>query len=308
MGINKTNQITTQGVRQAPIVWQDFGLVLLVAVALLALILTSDLWWPLRPLRIVLGLAFLLFGPGYCLTAALFPRGDDLQPIERLGLSTGLSVALVSLLALLANWLPWGIQLWPVVVVEYGSAAMFGLVALWRRARLHEWEQYRPKLPQPPWAWRSPLGHLERRLYVLVAAAVVLAALTTAWVFLSPAPDEFMTEFYMVGPDGLAEHFPYEVRSDENVTLSVGVVNREEQAHSYRLELWAIDSYNPERRQQVAQEPPFTLLPGEERQWPLAWRMPWAGDDQQVELLLYSDADPLPYCRLLLWLDVHEPS
>jgi uncharacterized membrane protein len=47
------------------------------------------------PIRIILGLPLVLFLPGYSLIATLFPRKDDLDAIERIALSFGLSIAIV---------------------------------------------------------------------------------------------------------------------------------------------------------------------------------------------------------------------
>jgi hypothetical protein len=37
---------------------------------------------------------------------------------------------------------------------------------------------------------------------------------------------------------------------------------------------------------------------------PVSWRMPWAGSDQEVELLRYAGDNPAPDHRLQLWLKV----
>jgi len=52
----------------------------------------------ISPIRIILGLPLVLFLPGYSLIAALFPRKDDLDGIERVALSFGLSIAIVPLI------------------------------------------------------------------------------------------------------------------------------------------------------------------------------------------------------------------
>ena len=67
-------------------------------------------------LRIPLGLAMVLIVPGYALIAALFPRRTDLDSIERIALSFGLSIAVVPLIGLGLNYTPWGIRLTPVVI------------------------------------------------------------------------------------------------------------------------------------------------------------------------------------------------
>ncbi len=51
----------------------------------------------LSGLRIIFGLLFLLFVPGYALTLALFPRWKELDFIERIGFACVLSIVTVML-------------------------------------------------------------------------------------------------------------------------------------------------------------------------------------------------------------------
>jgi len=69
------------------------------------------------PIRIILGLPLVLFLPGYSLIAALFPRKADLDGIERVALSFGLSLAIVPLLGLVLNYTPFGIRSSPVLIL-----------------------------------------------------------------------------------------------------------------------------------------------------------------------------------------------
>ena len=57
--------------------------------------LPTDL--PLVAIRWILGSVFVLFIPGYVTVEALFPKGRELDGIERFALSVGLSLALVPL-------------------------------------------------------------------------------------------------------------------------------------------------------------------------------------------------------------------
>ena len=70
---------------------------------------------PLIPIRYLLGAVSVLFMPGYSMVEALYPRGDEMAPLERLALSIGLSLAVVPLIGLMLNYTPWGIKLIPVV-------------------------------------------------------------------------------------------------------------------------------------------------------------------------------------------------
>src|SRR3954447_12630130 len=70
----------------------EFRLIFLGVFALVLLVLLSGQIGVLQPLRLLLGLAYVLYIPGYCLAAALFPGADDLDQFERIALSFGLSV------------------------------------------------------------------------------------------------------------------------------------------------------------------------------------------------------------------------
>ena len=61
--------------------------------------------------RTVLGLFLVLFLPGYAIIASLFPKQDDLDGIERLALSFGLSIAVTPLIGLLLNYTSYGIKI-----------------------------------------------------------------------------------------------------------------------------------------------------------------------------------------------------
>jgi uncharacterized membrane protein len=91
---------------------------------------------PWVAVRWVLGSVFVLFIPGYVTVEALFPKGRDLDGIERFALSVGLSLALVPLIGLLLNYTPWGIRLDPIVIsLTILTVALTG-VALERRFRM----------------------------------------------------------------------------------------------------------------------------------------------------------------------------
>ncbi|KAF5438102.1 putative membrane protein [Candidatus Methanophagaceae archaeon] len=92
----------------------------------------------ISPVRIILGLPLVLFLPGYALIAALFPRKDDLDGIERVALSFGLSIAITPLLGLALNYTPFGIRLSPVLTVLSVFTISLAICAYVRRRRITE--------------------------------------------------------------------------------------------------------------------------------------------------------------------------
>lgn len=88
---------------------------------------------PLIYLRYVLGSMYVLYLPGSTLIEALYPRGEDLEPLERLALSIGLSLAVVPLIGLVLNYTPWGIRLTPVTLSLAVFTEAMALTALARK-------------------------------------------------------------------------------------------------------------------------------------------------------------------------------
>jgi uncharacterized membrane protein len=88
---------------------------------------------PLVASRWILGSVFVLFIPGYVAVEALFPEGRELDLLERLALSVGLSLALVPLVGLLLNYTPWGIRLTPIVISLFIVTVGLSLVGFVRR-------------------------------------------------------------------------------------------------------------------------------------------------------------------------------
>jgi len=88
---------------------------------------------PFIYLRYALGSIFVLYLPGYSLIEALYPKKEDLEGLERLTLSIGLSLALVPLVGLMLNYTPWGIRLEPILISLAILTFMLALLAALRK-------------------------------------------------------------------------------------------------------------------------------------------------------------------------------
>jgi uncharacterized membrane protein len=91
----------------------------------LAVTLIPDLF-PVSVVRWVLGSVFVLYLPGFSLIQLLFPKGKEIDALERFALSIGLSLAVVPLIGLVLNFTPWGIRFAPITT----SLGAFTTVAL----------------------------------------------------------------------------------------------------------------------------------------------------------------------------------
>jgi hypothetical protein len=72
--------------------------------------------FPFVVLRWVLGSIFVVVIPGFATVEALFPKGTDLDPVERFACSIGLSLFWTTVTGLLLNNTSWGIRLPSIVI------------------------------------------------------------------------------------------------------------------------------------------------------------------------------------------------
>ena len=89
-------------------------------------------------LRAIVGFPFVLFLPGYTLLAVLFPKKDDLDGIERVALSIGLSICIVVFIGLGLNFTPWGIRLGPILMAMAAFMLIMTALAALQHSRITE--------------------------------------------------------------------------------------------------------------------------------------------------------------------------
>ena len=212
---------------------RDLDVLLIVACSLVlaAIILAVP---SAKAARIVLGLPFVLFFPGYTFVAALFPRKDDLDAIERVALSLGLSIAVVPLIGLALNYSPWGIRINPILAVVTLFIVLAAGAALARRRTFPADEAFGVaiNIQLPRW---SQVRLADRLLAVGMVIALVALGVTAYFVATSRGSSESFTEFYVLGPGGKAEAYPTLMKVGENATVILGMVNQEGQDTRYQV-------------------------------------------------------------------------
>jgi len=107
--------------------------------------------YPLAYSRNILGAIYVLWLPGYTFIKALFPEqastktsDKSLDPIERIALSLGMSLALVPIVGLLLNYTPWGITLTPIILSQTALTLTFATAAIIRQ---HQTTKTQPATP-----------------------------------------------------------------------------------------------------------------------------------------------------------------
>jgi len=255
----------------------------LIIIAVISLVLVPLAVLTTGPLRIILGLTFVLFFPGYSLIAALFPRKSTLNGIERLALSFGLSIAVVPLIGLILNYTPWGIRLY-TILVSLLVLILSMLVVAWYR---------RQKLPQEE---RCRWGKVATVMLIL---AVIGAAGTAAYVIATPKMGEKFTEFYIAQPGPVKEDPPRVVTSGEEAKVPLGIVNYEGRTMEYTVQVVS-------NGQKLVQIGPIVLEYEEKWEHEVTFVLTEPGESQKVEFWLYTETDAEPYRKLHLWIGVTE--
>ena len=113
--------------------------ILLAIVTTIAVFTITGNGIPLVYLRYSLGIIFVLFLPGFTLVKALFPEkvplktsSENMDTIERVALSFGMTLALVPMVGLILNYTSWGIRLTPITLSLLGLTVVFATAAILR--------------------------------------------------------------------------------------------------------------------------------------------------------------------------------
>jgi uncharacterized membrane protein len=250
------------------------------------------------PLRAAFGLVLALLLPGYALTAAAFPRRNDLEPLERLAVSFGLSVATAVLVGLGLSYSPWGAKLLPILL----SLALFivaaSVTASYRRRRLPPEERYhlsrhllRSRLGSY-WARRRGVSALLALLGMVCAVSVVTIVLNS---MLSTSDRGGFTEFYVLSSTGKAGSYQQEAVGDD-IRVKLALVNNEHEVIFYRVEI-TVDA------QKVGQIGPIPLAPGRKWEHSVGVQPTNPGHRQRIEFLLFKGRADKPDRFLRLWID-----
>ena len=145
----------TSYLKSSQAIWYWTTIILVIITAPVVFFVPAD-FYPWNYMRNILGIIFILWLPGYALIKAIFPENmpiktssEKLDAIERIMLSIGTSLAIVPMVGLILNYLPWGIRLLPVTLALIGltliiasAAAAREYMALYklraRHARVHQ--------------------------------------------------------------------------------------------------------------------------------------------------------------------------
>jgi len=122
--------------------WYWTTIILSMTTTILVITVPEDAY-PLVYIRYILGSVFVLWMPGYTFINALFPTkvpiptsSPELDTIERIALSIGMSLALVPIVGLLLNYTPWGIRQTPITLSLLALTLTFATASIIREHQI----------------------------------------------------------------------------------------------------------------------------------------------------------------------------
>jgi uncharacterized membrane protein len=210
-----------------------YDLIICAALALLLIALIAFV--PDSLARQILGLVFVLFLPGYAATAALFPENEQIDTIERVALSFGLSIAIVPLIGLGLNFTTWGIRLEPIMASVSAFIIIASVVGWYRRMRLPEDERFAIVIDVKV-DWRGmPL--VDKLLTIGIVVMLIASIVVLAWAITTPRVGETFTQLAILGPDGMATDYPRNLTVGEEARVLLSVKSYEHAVVNYTIVL-----------------------------------------------------------------------
>lgn len=276
---------------------------------------------------------FVTLFPGYTLLATLFPSGgthrtypfdrnesglenpmptkSGVDGAERFAFSVLLSIVVVAMVALLANFTPWGVTVVPILYGVAGWTLLWTLGALLRRVRIDAEERYVPRPlglvsalrfsrgPSASWGneSRSTMFDVALGLSILVfATSLGYAAVNPPQETQAAGFTEFYVETENVSGD-VESTYPSQFAPGETRTLPVGIANHEQTSVDYHLVVLEqrVDGAGENasvRSEAELDRRTVSLDHGERTVLPLSVSPTTTGTDLRLLVLLYEDSPP----------------
>ncbi|MFC1872254.1 DUF1616 domain-containing protein [Chloroflexota bacterium] len=294
---------------------------LLIIDVLAVIIILSVTFIPSSVIRIILGLPFLLFFPGYLLMAVLFPRKERIDNLE-LFASFGMSIAIVPLIGVALDCTTWGIRLEPVLYSISFFILIMSFVALIRQHRLFKKVEFLTSYEINMTRWEGSTTN--KALSVILAVSILGSIGVLGYTIATPKVGENFTEYYILGNSGKARDYPSKFTIEngqvtrlqygtdtpevisERGTVTMGIVNHEYQLTSYLVTV-AIDGEPVavfDGAANVSRLGPIELVNEEKWEQEIGFTPQHIGDNQKVEFFLSINEESDPYLTLRLWIDV----
>jgi len=237
-------------------------------------------------LRLAPGVVGVALLPGYALSLAILP--GHLDRFDRIGLAFGLSLAVTIVAALVLDVTTGLTQRALVAGLTLTTLTLSALA--WIRRQRNARAIARSDGASDRATWRAP--EIATVLMLIVVGLIAFGGVATMLIA-TPTPT---TEFYVLGPNGLAEGYPRNLRAGDTATITVGIANRERASARYRVSVQTAD-------RTLVDMPPVDLAIGQDWRGQVSFALSDPAPDTEVRILLFKDGQSDAYRMLRLWIN-----
>jgi uncharacterized membrane protein len=286
------------------------------------LLILSIIFTPSSVVRVILGLPFLFFFPGFTLASVLFARKKGIGNIEFVALSCGMSIAVTALIGFILNYTPWGIRL--ETVLDFITVFVFitSAIALIRDAQTSKTLKFSTESTLNVPGWGGSI--LNKSLSIVLAIAIIGVIGTLGFTAMKPKIGEKFSEFYILGRNGTAAEYPTDyILNNGQITqvtyndglvdettgfgkITLGIVNQQQQTAVYSVKMTingqpAAIEFNGTPTDILG---PIELAQGAQWVNQIGITPNAVGDNQEVELSLYNGTGTTIEDSVHFWIDV----
>jgi uncharacterized membrane protein len=135
------------------------------------------------------------------------------------------------------------------------------------------------------------------RVFSFVLLVAILGGITAIAYMVNKGTAEKFTEFYILNTTGEAAAYPSELEVGKPAQVILGIINREQEATSYRVEIKVGNVKTGELG-------PIFLEHNGQLERKVSFTADKLGKNQKVEFILYRQGQTGVYESLYLWVDV----
>ncbi len=190
------------------------------------------------------------------------------------------------------NYTDWGIREVPVLTGLSAFTLLMCGVAYYRRLHLPEAEAFEVTVRTSISTLKTEfMEETDSKADKILASLVIISMLVSlgslAYVIGNPREGESFTEFYILGPDRVAENYPTEYAPSDSGTVIVGIKNHEQRAMDYTMEIRLENRSLPLPENQKY----IRLDHNESWEQPVTFTPPVEGNNMKLEFLLFNETE-----------------
>jgi len=209
-----------------------------IVVIISTLLMSGFIYKDIKLLRIIIGIPYLLFLPGYLILKVL-SLYDELKDEYKLGLSVGVSILILSLISLGLNYTLWGLQKNTVYIFLMSIIMSLVLFNHWKQR--HTYSDGNAQLIENAKNFWNNINVIQKiTIYISLMAIIIIFSLLFYRITTIRSGEKF-TEFYILDVNGKLDSSLLVIKPNQQAHFRFGISNNEEKTMNYRLEILISD-------------------------------------------------------------------